>query len=63
MLCFFSGPATEALPPTLELGDHIFLEFFFELQKKFFFLVAKLPILVAGPQKKLFLRLPLANAH
>ena len=38
--CFLSGPATKALPPSpLELWWPLFWgEFFFELQKKYFFL-------------------------
>ena len=39
---FFNGPATKAFPPPLELSGHnFFLQFFFELKKRSFFLVAK----------------------
>ena len=34
---FFSGPATKALPPS----KYFWNQFFFELKKKFFFLVAR----------------------
>ena len=51
---FFSGPATKTLP--LELSGHIFWGNFFgiflDLQKKWFFLVAR-PL-----KKEIFLRLP-----
>ena len=35
---YFSGPATQVSPPRLELSGHIYLDFFLELRKKFFFL-------------------------
>ena len=54
----FSGPATKApLPPSPSSSVATFFEIFSELQKKFFFLVARhlpLPLFEAGPQKKRF---------
>ena len=66
-LPFFSGQATKALPPQLELSGHIFSGNFFssELQKKLFFLkgqaLTTIPLLVTGPLNNLFCSFPQTN--
>ena len=56
-------PLTHPSPYPFKLSGHIFWGIFFRASKKDFFLIVQalipLPLLVAGPRKKNFFRLPL----